>query len=60
MPFSAQDKPYGKKSDVWALGCLTYEMLTLKHAFNGKSLPALILKIMKGTLDDKRSLRRGR
>ena len=25
-----------------------YEMATLKHAFNGKSLPALILKIMRG------------
>lgn len=39
---------YNQKSDVWALGCVLYEMTTLKHAFNGKNLPALILKILRG------------
>jgi NIMA (never in mitosis gene a)-related kinase len=47
-PELCEDKPYDQKSDVWALGCMLYEMCSLKHAFNGKSLPALILKIMRG------------
>lgn len=47
-PEICEDKAYDQKSDVWSLGCLLYEMATLKHAFNGKSLPALILKIMRG------------
>jgi serine/threonine protein kinase len=30
-----------KKSDVWALGCILYELCTLRHAFDGRTLPAL-------------------
>ena len=32
-PELCEDKPYNEKSDVWALGCILYEMCTLKHAF---------------------------
>lgn len=42
-----QDKPYGPKSDVWALGCVLYELCTLRHAFDGGSLPALVIKILR-------------
>lgn len=41
-------KPYSYKSDIWALGCVLYEMCTLKHAFDAESLNGLALKIMKG------------
>jgi serine/threonine protein kinase len=35
-------------SDVWGLGCILYEMTTLKRAFEGNSLPALVAKILRG------------
>ena len=43
-----QNKPYSYKSDVWALGCVLYEMTTLSHAFDEKSLNGLAQKIIKG------------
>lgn len=33
-PEICQQKPYNNKSDVWSLGCVLYEMTTLKHAVN--------------------------
>ena len=43
-----QNKPYSYKSDVWALGCVLYEMTTLNHAFDSNSLNGLAGKIVKG------------
>ena len=47
-PEICEDKPYNKSSDVWSLGCVLYELTTLQHAFEGKNLPALVLKIIRG------------
>ncbi|TPP58168.1 serine/threonine-protein kinase Nek4, partial [Fasciola gigantica] len=46
------NKPYNHKSDIWALGCVLYEMSTLKHAFNAKSFNALSYKILSGKTPD--------
>ncbi|KAG5479499.1 hypothetical protein LSCM1_04765 [Leishmania martiniquensis] len=42
------NKPYNNKSDIWALGCVLYEMTTLNHAFDGSNMKALVQKILKG------------
>jgi NIMA (never in mitosis gene a)-related kinase len=33
---------------VWAAGCVLYELCTLRKAFDGASLPALVVKILRG------------
>jgi len=43
-----KNKPYSYKSDVWALGCVLYEMTTLNHAFDAQSINGLATKIVKG------------
>ncbi|PIO56988.1 hypothetical protein TELCIR_21611, partial [Teladorsagia circumcincta] len=42
-------KTYNEKSDMWALGCILYEMVCLQKAFEGENLPALVNKIMTCT-----------
>ena len=46
-PEICQEKPYNQKSDIWSVGCILYEMLTLHHAFDGNSLRSLVYKILK-------------
>jgi len=46
-PEVCENKPYTFKSDVWALGCVLYELCTLKHAFDANNLLGLIFKIMR-------------
>ena len=45
-PEMCEDKPYNEKSDVWALGCILYELCTYRHPFNATNHGALILKIL--------------
>ena len=43
-----KNQPYNHKSDVWAVGCILYELCTLKHAFDANSLNGLSSKILRG------------
>ena len=42
------DDPYDSKSDIWSLGCVTYEMLTLHPPFRAESMDGLYQKVIKG------------
>jgi eukaryotic-like serine/threonine-protein kinase len=45
-PERLEGKDADSRSDVWALGCVLYEMATAKRAFEGKSQASLISAIM--------------
>ena len=47
-PEMCEGKGYDEKSDIWALGCIVYEMACLQKTFEGSNLPALVTKIMRG------------
>ena len=42
-----QGKGYGPKTDVWALGCILYELCTLRKAFDAPNLGAITIRIMR-------------
>jgi NIMA (never in mitosis gene a)-related kinase len=46
-PELVQGQPYDSKSDVWALGCVLYELCALKKPFDASNLPAIIFAIMR-------------
>ncbi len=46
-----EGKGYNAKSDVWAMGCILYEMVCLQKAFEGTNLPAVIHKIVQVTFE---------
>lgn len=50
-PEMCEEKPYNQKSDVWAIGCILYELITFKHPFNAMNQGALIIKIIRGKYD---------
>ena len=38
-PEMCEGKGYDEKSDIWALGCIVYEMACLQKTFEGSNLP---------------------
>ena len=45
-PEICKGEKYNHKSDIWAFGCLIYEMLTLKRPFNYNNINTLMYNIM--------------
>ncbi|CAN8004103.1 unnamed protein product, partial [Ixodes hexagonus] len=42
-------KPYNQKSDIWALGCVLYELLTLRCPFEGSNVGDVLMRVMRGS-----------
>ena len=54
-PEICRGEKYNHKSDIWAFGCVLYEMLTLKRPFNYSNINALIYNIVntaQATIND--------
>ena len=44
-PEMCEGKGYDEKSDIWALGCIVYEMACLQKTFEGSNLPGKLAPI---------------
>jgi NIMA (never in mitosis gene a)-related kinase len=51
-PELCSGKAYNWAADIWAMGCILYEMAATKRPFEGSDLGALIQKITKGPLPE--------
>ena len=47
-PELCDGKSCSEKSDIWAMGCILYEIMALHRMFEGSNLPALVMKITSG------------
>lgn len=47
-PEMIQGLGYNFKADVWALGCILYEICALKYAYSGNTLMAMLYRIVEG------------
>src|SRR6202011_4884364 len=45
-PEQARGEDVDKRADIWAFGCLLYELLTGKRAFPGKALPDPVAAVL--------------
>jgi eukaryotic-like serine/threonine-protein kinase len=50
-PEQAKCKPADKRSDLWAFGCVLYEMLTGKPAFAGEDLSETLAAVLRAAPD---------
>ena len=46
-PEQAKGRPADKRSDVWAFGCVLFEMLTGKRAFEGEDVSDTLASVLK-------------
>src|SRR5262249_33746052 len=50
-PEQARGKPVDKRTDIWAFGCVLYELLTGKQAFYGEDTGEILAAVVKSEPD---------
>ncbi|MGI8783712.1 MAG: protein kinase domain-containing protein [Acidobacteriota bacterium] len=50
-PEQARGKPADRRSDIWAFGCVLYEMLTGRPAFEGETVSDTLAAVLRADID---------
>jgi eukaryotic-like serine/threonine-protein kinase len=50
-PEQARGKPVDKRADLWAFGCVLFEMLTGRRAFDAPDVTSTLAKVLESTAD---------
>jgi Tol biopolymer transport system component len=50
-PEQAKGKPVDRRADIWAFGCLLYEMLTGRKAFEGETVSDILAAVIRAVPD---------
>jgi Tol biopolymer transport system component len=50
-PEQAKGKPVDKRADIWAFGCVLYEMLTGTRVFDGEDVSETLAAVLRGDPD---------
>jgi eukaryotic-like serine/threonine-protein kinase len=50
-PEQAKGQAVDRRSDIWSFGCVLYEMLTARRAFEGNSLSEVIVAVLTADVD---------
>ena len=50
-PELCENRPYSYSSDVWALGCVLYELTALRRPFDASNLFGIVYSVVKGDVD---------
>lgn len=43
-----RSNPYDSKTDIWSMGCVIYEMVTLKPPFRAESIERMFERVLSG------------
>ena len=50
-PEQARGKPVDKRADIWAFGCVLFEMLTAKRAFEAEDVSLTLAAVLRAEVD---------
>ena len=50
-PEQAKGRPVDRRADIWAFGCVLYEMLTGKRTFNGEGVSEVIASVIMAPVE---------